>query len=92
MYVVAVVCTVYRLEFQYGFSVPVSQLEGVRGRLRPALRVCCRSTNLHARKPQILPRGKPISLNCWRRMLTYEIALISPESTCICGIFKNALW
>lgn len=55
---VSVLCvTVPRLELQHGFSVPVPQLEGVCGRLRPALRLCRRGTHLHARKSQILPGG-----------------------------------
>lgn len=61
--IVGVCATVYRLEFQYGFGVPVSQLEGVCGRLRPALRVRRGGTYLHARKSQVLPWGNDIFPN-----------------------------
>lgn len=57
--------TIYRLELQHGFSIPVSQLEGVCGRMRPALCVCCSGTYLYARKSQILPWGKCFFLNCY---------------------------
>lgn len=49
--------TVYRLEFQYGFSVPVSQLEGVCGRLCSTLCLCCGGAYFHAWKSQVLPWG-----------------------------------
>lgn len=57
-----IVIGVYRLEFQYGFSIPVSQLEGVCGRLCPALCLCRGGTYLHAWKSQVLPWGNSIFL------------------------------
>lgn len=53
---------VYRLEFQHGVSIPVSQLEGVCGRLCPALCMCCGGTYLHAWESQVLPWGNGIFL------------------------------
>lgn len=86
--------TVYRMEFQYGFSVPVSQLEGVCGRLCPALCVCCGGTYLHARKSQILPRGNQIFLNCYSSTNVHtDIHWCSDISRicCISCIFKICL-
>lgn len=56
-YCFGVYATVCRLEFQYGFSIPVSQLEGVCGCLCPALCLRCGGTYLHARKSPVLPWG-----------------------------------
>ena len=38
----------FRLEFQHGLSLPVPQLEGVCGGLRPALRLCRGGPHLYA--------------------------------------------
>ena len=74
--------TTCRLEFQYGVSVPVPQLEGVCGRLCPALCLCCGGTHLHARKSQVLPWGNGIFLdyNSQRSNNTETVAM-SPLNT-----------
>lgn len=80
--------TIYRLEFQYGFSVPVSQLEGVCGRLCPALCVCCGGTHLHARKSQVLPWGNFPELLQLKKYPPWNISDISWIccNSCICSV------
>lgn len=58
-----VLLCVHRLELQYGLSIPVPQLEGVCGRMCPALCGCGGGSYLHAWKSQILPGGEQIFLS-----------------------------
>lgn len=68
---------VYRLELQHGFSVSVSQLEGVCGCVCLALRWSRGRPYLHARKSQVLPGGKQIS---WRHVWVKAVTVSPPES------------
>lgn len=77
--------TTCRLEFQYGVCIPVSQLEGVCGRLCPALCLCRGGTHLHAWKSQVLPWGNGIFLdyNSQKNNNTETVAM-SPFNTVQC--------
>lgn len=81
--------TVYRLELQHGFSIPVPQLEGVCGCVCPAVCVCCGGTYLHAWKSQILPWGKSVFLN-YCSLHTENLSDLS-SARCISGILNNTL-
>lgn len=59
-----------RLELQHGFSLPVPQLEGVRGGVCAAVRLCGGRSHVYAREPSLLPGGKSQNLTflstcCW---------------------------
>lgn len=47
-----------RLELQHGFSLPVPQLEGVRGGVCAAVRLRRGRSHFYAREPSLLPGGK----------------------------------
>lgn len=59
-----------RLELQHGFSLPVPQLEGVRGGVCAAVRLRGGRSHVYAREPSLLPGGKSQNLTflstcCW---------------------------
>lgn len=68
-----------RLELQHGFCLPVPQLEGVRGCVRAAVRLCSGGAHFYAWEPSLLPGGKRHIHTHARTHLLYSTAIFTPN-------------